>query len=226
MIEPTRRRGLSDPYGSWKIICMPRRYGRIADLDSLLRSAPSKMRRPAVSGYRRMIERASVDFPHPVSPTRPRVSPRCTSRLTPSTALTVPTVRLKKIPCLIGKCLTIPSARSSTSVPAVESGMDGSRGDGGDDAGKPGDAGSAMCSGVAPARGVHGDADAGQRGGEPARRRVIDTNRDGLEIGGRFDAPIHREWASRVEPAPGWRVDETRRCPDNRCETAAEHAGR
>ena len=25
MIEPTRRRGLSEPYGSWKIICMRRR---------------------------------------------------------------------------------------------------------------------------------------------------------------------------------------------------------
>ena len=28
MIEPTRRRGFSEPYGSWKIICMSRRNGR------------------------------------------------------------------------------------------------------------------------------------------------------------------------------------------------------
>ena len=29
MIDPTRRRGFSDPYGSWKIICISRRNGRI-----------------------------------------------------------------------------------------------------------------------------------------------------------------------------------------------------
>ena len=49
------------------------------------------------------MQRASVDFPQPVSPTSPRVSPRWTSRLTLSTAWTLPIWRLKKIPRLIGK---------------------------------------------------------------------------------------------------------------------------
>jgi hypothetical protein len=52
-------------------------------------SCPSKITRPAVRVCRRVAQRASVDLPEPVSPTRPRVSPRRISRLTPSTAWTV-----------------------------------------------------------------------------------------------------------------------------------------
>ena len=63
-----------------------------------------------------MTQRASVDFPQPVSPTRPRVSPLRTSRFTPSTACTLPIWRLKKMPRLIGKCLTTFSTRSSVST--------------------------------------------------------------------------------------------------------------
>ena len=88
MIDPTRRRGLRDPYGSWKIICMSRRYGRMLRRDSVLMSWPSNVIFPEVRSYSRMMQRASVDLPQPVSPTRPRVCPRRTSRLTPSTACT------------------------------------------------------------------------------------------------------------------------------------------
>ena len=88
MIDPTRRRGFSEPYGSWKIICMSRRNGRILLRDSVLMSSPSKVIVPEVMSYSRMMQRARVDLPQPVSPTRPRVWPRRTSRLTFSTAWT------------------------------------------------------------------------------------------------------------------------------------------
>src|SRR3972149_552088 len=56
-------------------------------------SRPSKRIRPAVGSMRRRTTRPTVVLPHPDSPTRPSVSPRRTSNVTPSTALTQPTVR-------------------------------------------------------------------------------------------------------------------------------------
>ena len=56
-------------------------------------STPSTRTRPeAVAPPGRMprIPRPRVDLPHPLSPTRPTLSPRRTSRLTPSTATTGP----------------------------------------------------------------------------------------------------------------------------------------
>ena len=55
--------------------------------------------------------RPSVDLPQPDSPTRPTVSPRRTSRSTPSTAWSWPVVRLRK-PCLTGKYFLRPRTRS------------------------------------------------------------------------------------------------------------------
>ena len=58
---------------------------------------------PPVAGTRPRIVRASVDLPEPDSPTRPSVSPRTTSKLTPSTALDLAglTARVSRaiIPC-------------------------------------------------------------------------------------------------------------------------------
>src|SRR5215216_6044177 len=51
-----------------------------------------------------------VDFPQPDSPTRPSVSPRSTSKLTPSTARTAPTWRWRT-PRRIGKCIIKLSTR-------------------------------------------------------------------------------------------------------------------
>ena len=51
-------------------------------------SSPSKMICPAVMSYSRAMDRPSVDLPDPVSPTMPKVSPRLTVMLTPSTACT------------------------------------------------------------------------------------------------------------------------------------------
>ena len=74
-MKPTRFRGLSDEYGSWKIIISSRRTGRMSERDSLVMSRPSKMIFPAVDSSSRMTQRASVDLPQPDSPTTPSVSP-------------------------------------------------------------------------------------------------------------------------------------------------------
>src|SRR4051812_25304718 len=61
---------------------------------------------PLVGSSRRVIRRAVVDLPQPVSPTRPSVSPSMMSNDTPSTACTAPIWRWNRIPRVIGKCLT------------------------------------------------------------------------------------------------------------------------
>ena len=75
MIVPTVFRGLSDAYGSWKIICMSRRSARSSPPFSAVMSWPSNQILPSVGSNKRITTRASVDLPHPVSPTRPSVSP-------------------------------------------------------------------------------------------------------------------------------------------------------
>ena len=49
MIVPTRLRGLSDAYGSWKTICISRRSGCSSRRESDEMSRPSKMIVPPVS---------------------------------------------------------------------------------------------------------------------------------------------------------------------------------
>ena len=81
--------------GSWKIMEMssPRSFCR-ARLSISKISSPSKRMEPSrifpvFSASRRRMLRAVVDLPAPVSPTRPRVSPSFTVKLTPLTAYTV-----------------------------------------------------------------------------------------------------------------------------------------
>ena len=62
--------------------------------------------------------RPRVDLPQPDSPTRPTVSPRRTSRSTPSTAWSWPVVRRRK-PCLTGKYFLRPRTRSRMSSSAA-----------------------------------------------------------------------------------------------------------
>src|SRR5579875_1061115 len=64
MIVPTRLRGLSDAYGSWKTICSSRRSGRRRRAPRRWIGCPWKMISPAVGSSRRTIVRPSVDFPH------------------------------------------------------------------------------------------------------------------------------------------------------------------
>src|SRR6185295_8423673 len=59
----------------------------------------------------RISNRASVDLPQPDSPTMPSVSPRRSSKLTPSTARTAPICRCQTMPWVMGKCFTRLSTR-------------------------------------------------------------------------------------------------------------------
>ena len=67
------------------------------------------------------MQRASVDFPHPDSPTMPSVSPDLRLNETPSTAFTAPTCFWKMIPRVIGKYFVTLSTTSSSS-PVVSNG--------------------------------------------------------------------------------------------------------
>src|SRR3954447_18232823 len=97
---------------------MLRRARRSAGPDSRAMSSPRTMTSPEVGFSRPTSSLARVDLPQPDSPTMPSVSPRRSWMSTPSTAWTAPTLLLKTIPCVIGKCLTrlrVSSTRSDTS---------------------------------------------------------------------------------------------------------------
>ena len=66
------------------------------------KSCPLYRTVPPVAGTSRSSVRPTVVFPHPLSPTNPSVRPAGTSKLTPSTAFTCPTVRDSR-PRRIGK---------------------------------------------------------------------------------------------------------------------------
>ena len=87
--------GFSDVIGSWKIIAMslPRRARSLRGV-ICSRSSPLKSASPVeivLRGlFRPMIERHVTLLPQPDSPTIPSVFPFSTEKLTPSTALTMP----------------------------------------------------------------------------------------------------------------------------------------
>src|SRR5579872_2596910 len=80
---------------------------------------PLSLTLPAVGLINWRIARPVVDFPQPLSPTSPNVSPRRTNRSTPSTAFTFATVRPNSPP-LIGKCTFNPL----TSMSVVSAGAE------------------------------------------------------------------------------------------------------
>ena len=86
LIEPTVILGLSDAYGSWKMICISFRSARSERLSSVVTLRPWKVTSPEVGSISRRIERPVVDLPQPDSPTSPSVSPGMMSKLTSSTA--------------------------------------------------------------------------------------------------------------------------------------------
>ena len=109
MISATVIRGLSDAYGSWKIICILRLNFLSSERD--LRPctfSPLNSTSPLVASYKRIIVLPVVDFPQPDSPTRPNVSPRKMSNDRPSTALIVP--------LLVKKCCFKPLISNNLSV--------------------------------------------------------------------------------------------------------------
>ncbi len=124
MIEPMVCRGFREPYGSWKIIWMSRRSGRICAVLSRVMSRPSKVIRPPVGSWRRVMTRPMVDLPQPdFRRPRPGSPPLRTSKSMPSTAFTAPTWRCR-MPFLIGKCLVRSSTLRSTSRSAEPSPAD------------------------------------------------------------------------------------------------------
>jgi hypothetical protein len=87
---------LREAIGSCRIIAIREPRSRRMSSGLLAsRSSPSKTispptMRPPGSGTNRKMERQVIDFPEPDSPTIPRVSPRRTEKLAPSTAFTTP----------------------------------------------------------------------------------------------------------------------------------------
>ena len=89
-MSTTRMRGLSDAYGSWKIICIFELRSRAL---SRARSPLQRRAAPEALAGRRLAagptaSRPSVDLPQPDSPTRPTTSPAATVKSTSSTACT------------------------------------------------------------------------------------------------------------------------------------------
>src|SRR5947209_2910734 len=96
------------------MICIRFRRGRSSGSFRWVMSVPSKRIGPAVGPTSRRAVRATVVFPHPLSPTSPKISPGRSENETPSTAWTArsPPQRMRAIPgSFTGKCLT----RSCTS---------------------------------------------------------------------------------------------------------------
>src|SRR5436190_2619764 len=100
--QPIFLTGLSDVIGSWKIIPIrrPRTFCRRAP-DAPRISSPSKRTEPSTWAWRRSTSPISVRnvtlFPEPDSPTTPSVSPRSSWKLTPETALTIPSSVRKRV---------------------------------------------------------------------------------------------------------------------------------
>ncbi len=87
-MSTTRMRGLSDAYGSWKIICILSCCRRAASGDKPRQRSPRQNRSPADSGRRPTASRPSVDLPHPIRRRGRRPRPGAIARSTSSTAWT------------------------------------------------------------------------------------------------------------------------------------------
>ena len=85
--SPTAIRGLRQARGSWNTIWMRRRARRRGWPRRLSRSTPCRRTAPPRTGARPIRARQRVLLPQPEAPTSPTVSPPCSCRLTPSTAL-------------------------------------------------------------------------------------------------------------------------------------------
>ncbi len=182
MIVPTERRGLSDAYGSWKIICTSRRSGLMRRSGQLLMSLPSYTIEPDVGASSRVSSRAVVDLPQPLSPTRPNVSPRRTSNEIPSTACTRATSRWSS-PLRIGKYFTR-SLTTSICSPAGTS--------------------TSSCTTVSVLTTAAPDALSGARPrGAAAPRRADGSARDGPGPTPRAAAPSRTPAAARTDSADG-----------------------
>src|SRR5438132_13270008 len=112
------------------------------------------------------------------------------------------------MPCLMGKCLTTSSTRRSTS--GSVSGICRCLLPAGDDTRQARRARLSMRLGMAPARGVHGDADTDHLRRQPARGLVRVGAGDGHEVWLIVDALLHRKRTARMEGAAGRDANEAR----------------
>ena len=85
-MAPTRRRGFREAIGSWNIIWKRCRRDFSSARLRLARLTPSSATVPDATGFSCITARAMELLPQPDSPTRARVSPSFTWRLTFSTA--------------------------------------------------------------------------------------------------------------------------------------------
>src|ERR1035437_830211 len=154
---------------------------------------------PPVGSIRRVTRRARVDFPQPVSPTSPSVSPRFTSSDTSSTACTCPSWWLRMTPRVSAKCLVRPrtTIRSSEPIDSFEPGLTG-----------PVCGRSLMASGVLPADELAADSSSF------LHLEVAGDQMPGLgllQLRLDLQADVHHVGAARMEGAAGRSVDQARR---------------
>src|SRR5438034_1099372 len=102
MALPTVSRGSSDAYGSWKTICISWRSGCRFLRDIPTSSVPLYFTDPADGTSSCSTQRATVDLPEPLSPTRPNVWPLGIEKLTLETACTTPLMTLAPCNDLMG----------------------------------------------------------------------------------------------------------------------------
>ena len=95
MVSLTVFLGFKEENGSWKMICILVRILLIWSFPSERISSPSNRISPSVGSTILKIARPVVDFPHPDSPTTPRVLPRSMVNDTSSTACSIPLGVLK-----------------------------------------------------------------------------------------------------------------------------------
>ena len=119
MISPIDILGLSEAKGSWNIIWIFFLNGINSFGDNFVKSLSSNITFPFVGCVRPIMLRPVVDFPHPLSPTRPKVSPAWREKDTFSTACTEPVIFPK--PSLIGNLVVKPltSSKGSSSLRTV-----------------------------------------------------------------------------------------------------------
>src|SRR5690606_33040802 len=89
----------------WNTICICRLNSFNRSGPELVISSPLKWMVPSLGSTILVIQRPNVDFPHPLSPTSPKISPSLISNETPSTALSVCVCFPSKLRFPVGKCL-------------------------------------------------------------------------------------------------------------------------
>src|SRR2546427_11094634 len=194
-VANTVNRGFRDSYGSWKIIWTFRRNSFSSAPCREAMPVPRNSIWPDVGVSSRTRSRPVVVFPHPLSPTTPRISPSRMSKLTPSTAWTFCSgpKRDPRKPALIGNIFTRLSTRYTMS-PDAYSGI----------------ALSVTAISALPHRALVDLLREVTEG--PVARRDL---RHWRLLGAAY---LLSEPAPRVEPAPRGRVREVRRAPGDRAE--------